>query len=244
MNIEIELAGKRIRLGLRFEETKRYFEQFITNDNCEAYDIKIENADIVENPDAVPGGNLTPFTEAYLLMPKVSKFILDYSMVMIHGLSIVFSGKAWLITAHSGVGKTTQLRLWQRLFPDEFEIINGDKTLLSLHEDGFWLHPSPWTGKEKDTGTASAPLGGIIVLEQASENTVRRLSIRESVFMIYQQFLNLGDEADEVQAMGRLESKLLDKTPVWLLKNLGDEESARLMHKTLLDHEASEHESV
>jgi hypothetical protein len=99
-------------------------------------------------------------------------------------------------------------------------------------------------GKEKDFGNAAAPLADIVVLRQAAENSIRQIPPRESVLEIYQQFLNLGDDPEEVRAMGKLESTLLDHIPVWLLENRGDEASARLTYQTLSDYEAMNHENI
>ena len=245
MNIEIELAGIRVRMALRLPETKRYFDAYITQNDCPDWDVRVAEEDPADYPLICPSGVLDPESEAYLLMPRVSALLLRHRRVMIHGVSFAWRGKSWLITAPSGTGKTTQLRHWQRLWGGEIELINGDKSVLALQEDGsFWLYSSPWTGKEGDTGKASAPLGGIVILQQADHNEIRRLAPRESVLRIYRQFLNLGDEPQEVRAMGDLESRLLDGTPVWLLENLGDENSARLTHRTLAEHEENGHESV
>lgn len=245
MNIEIDLAGIKIIICLRLAETKEYFKDFTTRENCSKWDVRVEEEDIPRYPLICPGGVLDPFSEAYLLMPRVSAFLLKHKCVLIHGVSFAWRGYAWLLTAPSGTGKTTQLRHWQRLWKDEIEIINGDKSVLRLQDDSsFWIYPSPWMGKEKDFGDAAAPLAGIVVLRQAAENSIRQIPPRESVLEIYQQFLNLGDDPEEVRAMGKLESALLDHIPVWLLENRGDEASARLTYQTLSDYEAMNHENI
>ena len=240
MNIRIELAGVPLRIGLNLDETKRYFKGFITEENCEGFDIKVNEEDIKEFPLICTNGILDPFSETYVLMIKACDFLLDYNRVIIHGVSFVWHDKAWLITAPSGTGKTTQLRHWQRLWNDEIQLINGDKSVLELRDNNeLWLHPSPWMGKEKDYGDSSGKLAGIIVLEQADHNSVKIIKPAESVLQIFQQFLFLGKEAEHVRNVGKIETVMLDTLPVWLLENLGDEESARLTYETLSDYEAS-----
>ena len=77
-----------------------------------------------------------------------------------------------------------------------------------------------------------------------THNEIRRLAPRESVLKIFQQFLNHSYEIQEVRALGEMESCLLDRVPVWLLENLGDEASARLTRQTIGDYEENTHESV
>lgn len=245
MNIEIELAGVSMRIALRLPETERYFRGYITRRGCDGWDVRVEDDDPARYPLICPSGILDPFSETYLLMPRASAFLLRQQRVLVHGVSFVWRGRSWLFTAPSGTGKTTQLRHWQKLYGDEIKVINGDKSVLARHEDGsLWLHPSPWMGKEKDFGAASAPLGGIVVLEQADRNEMRRLPPRESVLRIYQQFLMSSLTGEEVRAAARLESALLEHTPVWLLRNLGDEASAQLTYQILSDYEAVDHENV
>ena len=178
-------------------------------------------------------------------MARASSFLLPFGRVLFHGVSFVWRGRAWIITALSGVGKTTQLRHWQRLYADEMQIINGDKSVLSREKDGsFRVWPSPWTGKEGDAGRLDAPLGGIVVLRQADHNAIRRIGPRESVMEIFQQFLVLDEDPADLRRVGEMEDGLLRSVPVWLLENVGDEASARLTYKTLCAYEAVKDENL
>lgn len=245
MTIEIKLANTRVRLSLRLPETKRYFSSFISRDDCSGWDVRIEEKDIAKYPLICPTGILDPFSEAYLLMPRVSAFILRKQCVLIHGVAFIWQGHAWLMTAPSGTGKTTQLHLLQKILGDEMALINGDKAILSLHKNGeFWLHPSPWTGKENEYGSSSGVLAGIIILEQNDTNSMSLLSPRESVLKVFQQFLIADSSEEELRIVGELESKLLKTIPIWCLKNRGDIESAQLMIHILNDYEAIKDEEV
>lgn len=245
MNLAIKLAGVRLRMQLRFPQTARAFQGYIVEENCEGWDIRAEDRDTELFPLICPEGRLTPVNEEYILMARASSFLLPRRRVMFHGVSFVWREKAWILTALSGMGKTTQLRHWQRLFPGEIQIINGDKSVLSWEDDcSFRVWPSPWTGKEGDAGTLDAPLGGIVLLRQADHNAIRRIEPKESVMEIFQQFLILDEDPADLRRAGAMEDALLRQTPVWLLENLGDEESARLTHETLYEYEAVKHEDL
>lgn len=243
MNIEIELAKQKVRIHLHLQDTKKYFKSFITNEDCDEWDVRVEEEDIQRYPLICPSGVLSSFSEAYLLIPRVSAFLLKEKCALIHGASFVWHRKSYLITAPSGTGKTTQLHNWIKLFGNEIELINGDKTVVSISDDmRVWLYPSPWTGKEKESGYAYAPLGGILVLKQSDNNQIRRIEPRESVLEIFQQFLNVGDSSEEVFAIGELTDYLLNNIPIWLLENIGDEESTKLAYQTLLEFEVENNE--
>ena len=96
--------------------------------------------------------------------------------IVFHGAAFRWHQRAWLFSAPSGTGKTTQLKNWQRLFGGEMEIMNGDKPILELCADGHVLvRPYPWKGKEGlGRDDITAPLGGIILLRQDRENRIAR----------------------------------------------------------------------
>ena len=245
MNIEIELAAQRLRLALRLPETAVFFENFITARDCPDYDVSVPDEDLPLCREITADGSLTPYAEYFLFISRISQFLLKYARVVIHGVAFLWRGRAWLITAPSGVGKTTQLRHWQRLWPDEIQIISGDKPVLELKADGsFWLHPSPWPGKEGCRGTACGKLGGIVLLEQADYNAIRRLPPQESVLRVFQQLLVNCDTEEDVYLSTEITDRLLSLVPVWNLENLGNEASARLTHDALEEYEAMQDESI
>ena len=237
MNIEIKLADVKIRISLCLPDTKKYFSKFITQEECSGWDVRVEDEDIHRYPLICPSGVLDAFSEAYLLIPHVSAFLLKHGCVLIHGVSFVWTAQSWLITAPSGIGKTTQFHHLQSILGDEIELINGDKTILSLNKKGqFWLHPSPWMGKEKECGSISGQLAGIIILEQETVNSISLLSPRESVLQVFQQILVADSSEEELMEAGEMESMLLDTIPVWRLKNCGDIDSAHLMIQTIEEY--------
>lgn len=111
----------------------------------------------------------------------------------------------------------------------------ADKPFLSFHDDEIILHPSPWAGKECLSQKITAPLGGIILLEQSKENKISRLNPSEAAGMLFLQFMFSRENAEDVRKICELEEKLLAKIPVWKLMNRGDKESAKLCHDTLLE---------
>ena len=68
-------------------------------------------------------------------------------------------------------------------------MLNGDKPILEFREQEIWVHPSPWKGKENMGQMLSAPLGGIILLEQSTENVWRSVSINDAVMPLFFQFV-------------------------------------------------------
>ena len=179
--------------------------------------------------------SVTANDEYHLLHFVASNALLAYNRCVFHGTAFLWHGKAWLFSAPSGTGKTTQFRRWRKLYRDEVKIINGDKPILEFKEDHtIVVHPSPWKGKERWGSMLKAPLGGIIYLEQGKENKIERMAPQDAVIPLYKQFSFLPEKEEYIHAVCRMEDTLLRNIPVWKLINKGDLESAQLTHDTLL----------
>lgn len=176
-------------------------------------------------------------TDAYIEECEISRAagtaLLPFGRAVFHGAAFVWRQKAWIFAAPSGTGKTTQYRLWKLLFGDEIQMLCGDKAVLKIDECGVLVFPSPWRGKENMGNRITAPLGGIIILEQEKENSIRRLLPREAVGRIYLQFMFSRKTKEQLLDVCSLEHRLLSTVPVWLLKNRGDEASAMLCRETI-----------
>ena len=99
--------------------------------------------------------------------------------------------------------------LWKLCFGEEIQILNGDKPLLEFREDGIIVHPSPWRGKEALGSQQSAPLGGILLLEQSTKNSMCRLRAKEAAGPLLTQLLFTRKNTDDVRAACALEERLL-----------------------------------
>lgn len=197
----------------------------------------LEEARTLYSPEMSPG--IVEFNE---LCPRASDVLLPFRRCAFHGVAFLWRSKAYIFTAPSGTGKTTQYVLWKMLYGDEIGVLNGDKPVLESRDDGLWVHPSPWMGKEGMGRAESAPLGGVIYLAQGQENTIRLMRPRESVVPVFAQFLFTAPGPEAVEQVCRLEEDMLRTVPVWLLTNRGDEASARLTHDTISQWEEHHHE--
>ena len=158
--------------------------------------------------------------------------------VVFHGASMLWNGRVYLFSAPSGTGKTTQIRLWQRLFPTEMTILNGDKPILDIsHKSEVRIFPSPWKGKEGyGRDDIVGPLGGIILLRQAMKNDIALMKPSEAAKNLFGRICSTFNMTEDVLNAAEIVEKIVTVVPVWLLYNKGDEDSALLTH-TILEKE-------
>ena len=173
------------------------------------------------------------YVEYMELCSRVSDALLPYARVVFHGVAFLWHGRAWIFTAPSGTGKTTQYIRWKQRYGDEIGMMNGDKPILEFRDREIWVHPSPWMGKESMGRQVSAPLGGIVLLEQSGENRLCRLTPQAAAGELFVQFLFSRATAEDVQMVSRMEEQLLTQVPVWRFLNRGDDFSAQICHDGL-----------
>lgn len=106
----------------------------------------------------------------------------------IHSSSILYRGKAWLFSAPSGTGKSTHANLWKSLL--DTPVINGDLNLIAMSGTQPVVYGSPWCGTSGIYDINTYPLGGIILLKQASIDVVKHLSEDKKRLMIMQRFIS------------------------------------------------------
>ena len=242
----LECDSLTIKYSFLYPETVSYFKEYLTpSDGAADLEIQITPAYMEENRWLVDESEqCQPFIEFHCLMLATGNALLAYQRALFHGVAILWRGKAWILTAPSGTGKTTQLRHWLRLQRKEIQVINGDKPLLECRKDGsVWVHSSPWKGKEGiGRKGLSASLGGIILLEQGQENQIRRMDPPEAVIPLYTEFVSYPENPNQIRDQARILRQMLEFAPVWKLVNLGNEESAHMTHSVLADWLEENHE--
>ena len=234
IRMPVELAGQKFILLLHGREAEKYISAFRTADSGDAPELGVSEAEIRLFTPAFPEGTVREEIEVSVLAEKVSDLLLDRECCMFHALAFFWQGRAWLFTAPSGTGKSTQYFLWKRQFGDELQVINGDKPFLNVHGEVPEILPSPWKGKEGIANNIRAELGGVILLLQSGENRIRRLRREEAIAPIFRQFIFSASDGESIEKVCRIEEKLLNSVPVFLLENRGDNESAKLTRDRLL----------
>ncbi len=173
------------------------------------------------------------YIEYKSLIGLTSLALLKYGSCLMHAAAFRMDGYCWLVTAPPGTGKTTQYLHFKNLYGEAVEMVCGDMPLLEAAADGtVMVRPTPWNGKERIKGKASAPLGGILLLKQGEENIVRRLLPEEAVIPILVQLAVRPDTEEQALQIGSFCDRLLKKYPVWEMTNRGDEDSSALAAAT------------
>lgn len=214
-----------MEIGLQYSKYLYIFAPFASEEPPRAF-ASVSPDELARAAAWYPEGGAA-YAEMMELCPRVSDALLPFGRLVFHALAFEWRGRVWLLTGPSGAGKTTHYLRWKLRYGEELRLLNGDKPLLEIPPEGaITVHPSPWYGKEGMQQYFSGPLGGIILLEKAAENRIRRMTPREAAGCLFTQLLI-------TRRACALEQALLERTPLWLLQNRGDSAAAELCRDTL-----------
>ena len=136
------------------------------------------------------GKSMQPYDGVYLenmsIQNILSKRLLDYNVLLLHGSALCMDGEAYIFTAPSGTGKSTHVRYWRETFGDRVWMINDDKPMIRMENGKATVYGTPWDGKHHLSRNASAPLKAVVWLKRDKENHIERLQIAADVKEILQ----------------------------------------------------------
>ena len=229
----LRIAGVEIPCSFIYEDTEKYFANYVCESSVSTDRISVSEADWKQWGRI--GGKRTSYAEYACSTAVISDRLLEYKRCIFHAVAFRDEEKAWLITAASGVGKTTQLRTLLELYPGKFSVICGDRPALQIMEDGsVFVHPTPWNGKENLYGAEGTVLQGIICLKRGSVNKIVPLPPRKAVLQLYEALIHSGANEENIRNVAAFENSLLKCVPVWELTNKGVPESTKLLYEKVL----------
>ena len=149
---------------------------------------------------------------------------LHASLVEKDGFGVIFLGP-------SGMGKSTQAKLWEQYLGADFLI--GDRPGLRKI-DGKWIgFGMPWDGKDAIHRQTSVPVRALVWLEQAKENRITLMSPAQAMSVMLKQAMMPVWDNLAMDGAASLMGALAREIPMYHLRCLPDEAAARLTYETI-----------
>ena len=161
----------------------------------------------------------------------LEQLLLELDALLLHASFVRFQGKGVLFSGPSGIGKSTQARLWEAC--RGAEILNGDRAAICLDEGVWRAYGLPIAGSSRIFRNESAPVEAIVVLRQAPHNRIRPISPAEAVRTLLPEFSIHRWDREFLDRVLGLTTALLTAVPVYLLECTPDENAVALLHSTL-----------
>lgn len=143
----------------------------------------------------------------------LEKILMQFQCMILHSCHIQHGGKSILFSAPSGTGKSTQGELWEKYAGAE--VINGDRTAIRKVNNEWKAYGVPFCGTSGIHENKQAPLQGIVVLRQNSENQVCILSGRNAFNVVYSEVTVNNWNIEFVNKAVEWVSELIAEIPVY-----------------------------
>ncbi|MBQ6540256.1 MAG: hypothetical protein IJL71_04440 [Oscillospiraceae bacterium] len=205
-------------------------------------DIDLERALSAEK-DRGQGRPARGYSDGYLetlaVYRKIAEAMPFFDTLLVHGSCVAAEGSAYLFMAKSGTGKSTHTRLWRELLGGRAFMVNDDKPLVRVGDDGAFAFGTPWDGKEHLSTNISVPLGAVCVLERSETNRIERVQKEEARIMLLGHTYR-PNSADALSETLKLIDRAVSAVRVYRLGCIDDISAARLSYETMRgsDHEA------
>lgn len=237
------IADRNIAVSSLYGEVHRLCADYLVPDAVPDFAVQTTQADIdfekkKSNREAEKEGiPIRHFSDGYLETLAVYRGIAermpDYDTILFHGSCVAVDGRGYLFTARSGTGKSTHTGLWRELLGDRAVMVNDDKPLIRVNEDGTATAcGTPWDGKHRLSSNIAVPLKAICILERAGKNTIRPVSLENAYPMLLQQAYRPMDAAALRKTLNLLD-RLAPAIGLWRLGCTIDIEAARIAYEAM-----------
>lgn len=158
-------------------------------------------------------------------------YLINHQGLIIHASAVEWEKKGILFSAPSETGKSTQANLWETYMGAR--VLNDDCAAVRIPEAEVIVYGTPWSGSDNKFYNSSAPLSAVVMLEQAAENTICRLTNLQAVSRLMPRcLLPYHDSLLMVKAISNLE-KIIMSVPVYLLRCRPDREAVELVYQCI-----------
>ena len=154
---QIKIADIIIEIECYYNHMMSFCKDYIVSSNNNDFAVNTSMEEIVACRKEVPQSErewpgiafryADEYSEPNIIYKKIAEKVVSYNTILMHGATIVTEGQAYMLTAPSGVGKSTRIKIWKDVYPNSF-VINGDKPLIKITDSEVLACGTPWCGNE------------------------------------------------------------------------------------------------
>ena len=150
--------------------------------------------------------------------------------LLIHASLVRCEGRGYAFIAKSGTGKSTQVSSWLRYIP-HCDLMNDDNPVVRIINNEVFVYGSPWSGKTPCYRQVKAPLGAIVRIDRAKQNSIERLKSIEAFASLLPACSTMKWDGDIFNAICDNVTSVVERIGIFTLHCLPDEEAARICHQ-------------
>ena len=181
VSFRIKIANKVLDVNAFNESTMKYCRNFFTDEEPD-YLITMTKEELESESSNSPDGKVYGTEEISALYRKVAELFVEEGIIVFHGSSFKIKEHGFIITARSGVGKSTHVKLLSEYLGDKFSYINDDKPLIEAKDNKLTIYSNTWNGKERRGNNTSSPLTAVLFVNRGLSNSYKKLDNKEEVY--------------------------------------------------------------
>ena len=198
-----------------------------------AIDFEREKSIAEDKKEGIP---VRKFSDSYLetlaVYRQIAENMIESDTLLFHGSVVSVDGTGYLFTAKSGTGKSTHTRLWREYFGERAVMVNDDKPLLEVTENGVIVYGTPWDGKHHLSNNIAVPLKAICILGRAEKNRIEKITESTAFPMLMQQSYRSGN-ADKMKKILKLINGISEKVSLYQAGFNMEIESAEMAYNVM-----------
>lgn len=234
-SFKISCAGFVIEIFCKQISTKKHCLEYIVEDEAVAdFSVCPEDKDYDLIRSYLKDENEEEI-ELAVISYLLSDAIVKLSSVVMHGAAISYDGEGIIFTAPSGVGKTTQARLWKKVFGEKVTYVNGDKPIISVRDDKVFVSGSPFCGKEGYSENKTVPLKAICFIERGEKNSIEKISSGEVLNRFFAQLFIPRIGSEYMSDALKLADSIVKNTEFYILKCNITEDAPRVAYNGIFE---------
>ena len=235
ITFKIKIADIVLEINAFNETTKEYCKKFFTDEEAK-YIITMSKEDLINEATNSSDGKVYVNEEISALYRKIADLFVEENIVVFHGSSFMVDNQGYIITARSGVGKSTHSRLLKELLGEEFEYINDDKPLIKV-SDSITIYSSPWNGKERRGNNMSAPLKAVLFLSRNEKPNYKKIINKEEAYIKLLSQIYLPKEKAKREKALKLVDLILKYANFYEINVNKEIESAKMTYEEIIKNE-------
>lgn len=214
MNV-YNIAGLNVGLECQLRTMQRA-AKYMNPDFCGIPDFTIKTT--AEQIASIQKPDWTEEIKAYVYEGKLfyKKLIEGYNGTMIHSSAVVVDDKAYLISAPSGIGKSTHTAFWLEKFPGKAYILNDDKPAVRIINNEVFAYGTPWSGKNDINVNKKVKVQGICFLERDNNNWIKPMAESEKFINMYHSSIRKIEKSVLINMLDVI-SLIIDRVPIYQL---------------------------
>lgn len=237
---KIRMADLVIEIRNKFDYVEKQCKDYIVDELQEALvSVEATDEEIAHEKEVA----LYSFNEGYLesvcIYRNIALALPKYNAFLLHAAVVSVDSQGYAFTAKSGVGKSTHIKLWEKLFGNRLQIINGDKPIVRIVDGNIYAYGTPWCGKEGYNVNCSVPLKAICFLERGETDEIEMIDKSLAAGKIIHQVIVPKSPQDIVSVLSMLDN-VIRNVDIWKLKCTMNISAAEVSYNAMKGGKTSE----